>query len=303
MEMKLLNNLACHSHWYREQQFSHCAKFWNLKESERFEVVNLGSNSALHAFDYTNLPINAANWAMSPQGIYADGALLQKYGPLHILSEKGVVFIPLCPFSSISGDLSYQMPRRYYTLLDAKQIFQYSEKEQMIVMDMKEHPWKYFPKNWKQLKQEIKFICGLTNKAISPPQFSFSARQWVEAWMREFGISDLEDPLTSRNSKRRIDSVTTLKQIIHTCKQLKVKPVLVIPPVSEALAFYFSSQALQTYIYDFIKEANLGDVTLMDYWGWKIDDSYFQDAYFLNQKGAELFTRRLLSDAKLLTTF
>ena len=75
--MRLLDDVIRRSYWYHGI-FGHCAKFWNLKEEERFDVVNLGSNSALHAFDYTNLPINAANWAMSPQGLYADRALLQK---------------------------------------------------------------------------------------------------------------------------------------------------------------------------------------------------------------------------------
>lgn len=300
--MRLLDDVIRRSYWYHGI-FGHCAKFWNLKEEEYFDVVNLGSNSALHAFDYTNLPINAANWAMSPQGLYADGALLQKYGPLHISKGKGVVLIPLCPFSSISGDISYQMPRRYYSLLDTEQMLQYSEKERMMVMDMKEHPWNYFPKTMGQFKQEVKSFCGLMNKVVSPQNISVNARQWVENWMREFGISNLEEPLTSRNGKRRADSVITLKGIIHTCEQLNVNPVLIIPPVSEALALLFSPQALQIYIYDFIKEAELDNIRLIDYWGWKIDNSCFHDAYFLNSKGAKLFTHRLLSDLNLLITF
>ena len=300
--MRLLDDVIRRSYWYHGI-FGHCAKFWNLKEEEYFDVVNLGSSSALHAFDYTNLPINAANWAMSPQGLYADGALLQKYGPSHISKGKGVVLIPLCPFSSISGDISYQMPRRYYSLLDAEQVLQYSEKERMMVMDMKEHPWNYFPKTMGQFKQEVKSFCGLMSKAVSSQDISVNARQWVENWMREFGISNLEEPLTSRNCKRRADSVITLKGIIRTCEQLNVNPVLVIPPISEALAFLFTPKVLQIYIYDFIKEAELDNIKLIDYWWWKIDNSCFHDAYFLNSKGAKLFTHRLLSDLNLLITF
>lgn len=85
--MKLLDDVIRRSYWYHGI-FGHCAKFWNLKEEECFDVVNLGSNSALHAFDYTNLPINAANWAMSPQGLYADGALLQNMALYISLKEK-----------------------------------------------------------------------------------------------------------------------------------------------------------------------------------------------------------------------
>lgn len=84
------------SPWY-QQKFQDCQKFWK-GVTEGLEIVNLGSNSAFYGFDYSNLPIKAANWAMRPQSFPQDLAILKTY--YRYLRPRAIILIALCPYSS-----------------------------------------------------------------------------------------------------------------------------------------------------------------------------------------------------------
>ena len=78
-----------------QNKFVDIKKFQNLKETDRFDVVNLGSNQPKFAFDYSGLNIKGANWAVGPQTFQYDFVLLKKYSK-H-LNAGAVVIIPVCP--------------------------------------------------------------------------------------------------------------------------------------------------------------------------------------------------------------
>ena len=51
-----LNGAIRRTHWFNEELFPDCRKFWNYNTFNT-DVINLGSTSGCHAFDYEDLPI------------------------------------------------------------------------------------------------------------------------------------------------------------------------------------------------------------------------------------------------------
>ena len=66
------------SKWFNEIVFKDCEKFWTLNDYN-IDVVNLGSSSGVHAFNYEEQDLKGKNWAMSPQSLLMDFAILKNY--------------------------------------------------------------------------------------------------------------------------------------------------------------------------------------------------------------------------------
>lgn len=73
-----LNKRLKKSYWYKNILFKDCEKFWHIQD-EVYDIVNLGSNSGVYDFDYTNISLKCANWAFGPQTINGDWAILRQF--------------------------------------------------------------------------------------------------------------------------------------------------------------------------------------------------------------------------------
>ena len=62
-----------------QNQFIDIVKFQRLKDDERFDIINLGSNHPKFAFDYAESGIKGMNWAIGPQTFMFDFIILKKY--------------------------------------------------------------------------------------------------------------------------------------------------------------------------------------------------------------------------------
>ena len=62
-----------------QNQFIDITKFQNLKDEDRFDIVNLGSNLPKFAFDYSETGVKGMNWAVGPQTFMYDFVVLKKY--------------------------------------------------------------------------------------------------------------------------------------------------------------------------------------------------------------------------------
>lgn len=58
------------------------------------QLVNLGSNHPKFGFNYDGLNVKAMNWAVGPQSLEYDFAILRK--ECHHLADKATVLIPIC---------------------------------------------------------------------------------------------------------------------------------------------------------------------------------------------------------------
>jgi hypothetical protein len=282
--------------WYLHE-FSDCTKFWN-NFPFNLEIVNLGSSSAFYGFDYSELPIKAANWAIRPQSFPQDFALLKTY--YSYLGPKAIVLIVLCPYSSCFKSYTDISLEKYYTILHPGVIEEFSLEKQKKIYNKKNKPWELYKiQLFKGMISNIKSIIRrrkrpeiYTYQPMNKRQLEEDAMKWINGWKKQFNITDMNAPLPIHIKEGREKRVSTLKDIISFCKERELRPVIVLPPITQHLSSKMSETFRNNYIYSFLEEVNLCNTPFLNY----LDDNRFQDgdffnSFFLNRNGAKKFTK------------
>lgn len=293
-----LNNCVKDTNWYKNSipnLDNYPGNDWYRIHNERnYDIVNVGSSSALYAFDYSETGLKAFNWALQPQSMEYSFKVLKNY--FSILKKNGIVIIPFSPFSglSVEGKWSERSYGRYYHILDYTLIDNYKR-----ISSYRRWPLIYQPKQ--SIKRLIKDVprnkSGKNyNVCSSHIEFEQDAKKWINNWMAEFNITDLDSPKSKENIEGAFHRMKIMKNMIDFCIERDLRPVIVIPPIHQTLAIKLNKTFRENYIYSFIKELNIYNIPFYDYIDNKNfnDDSYFYNAYFLNPKGAKTFTNDLL---------
>lgn len=274
---------------------------WYRNHLERnYDVVNLGSSSAVFCFDYDGLGVKAFNWALKPQSMEYSFKVLKQY--FSILRLNGIVLIPFSPFSglSVTGKWAECANDKYYHILDRALIDNYES-----VAKRRQHPFLSMPlHSIKRLINDVQF-CNMYSYNIqckSKEEFEKSAKSWINIWMKEFDIVNLNAPLSQVNMEGRKSRLKIVKEMIAFCQERDLEPVVVLPPAHESLNKYFSSEFVLNYITSFLEELESPEVKVLNYLAKSefTKDEYFRDAYFMNKEGAKAFTRQVLSDIRLI---
>ena len=294
-----LNGLVRRSYWYNEVAFPDCKKFWTHKIFN-LDVVNLGSTSGLNAFNYEGVPLKAANWALGHNPILADQEMLNNY--FSFLNPKGsTVILSLCPFTGLSGSYDY-FEDRYYTLLRMSSIPHCSYRRKTEVMNRKSSPLRFYPL-FNILNDVKRIFIGKVQPKFSEQQAKSDAKRWMANWMKEFSITDFSYPLSMVNRDGIEDAAKVLNEIVAFCKERNISPIMLIPPVYHTLGEFFTPEIRKKIIDSLIERVKDKTVWYHNY----MDDpeftnniSLFQNSYLMNEKGAKLFTRRVLNDLGLV---
>ncbi len=277
---------------------------WRCECFERdFDLVNLGSSSAKYAFKYEGLGIKAMNWAQQPQTLTEDFILLKSFHS--ILRRKGIVLITIMPFTGINKPVTAQGLMRYIPNLQSEVLNDQPLKLEAYRL------YNYPLIMWRSaIKTFVRYLLRKNKKVSSKPQvlqnmnfeeLEMDARRWMCAWKSQFNILDYDAPLTKENEEGRKVRVKLMQEIIDFCTKHEYIPVYVIPPVTQHLQKHFTSQFVKTYITSYLEEVNR-DVQLLDY-SKSIelqDASLYFNSFFLNEQGAKIFTKRVLSDLNLI---
>lgn len=299
--MTIIDKILLKTEWYNSY-FRDCQKYWHGVPNHII-IANVGSNSGKYAFDYTITSKCCFNFAMGPQPFYMDTAIIKAYHDS--FCDGAVLFIPICIFSSVVGR-EYNIDRfRYYSIIPFELIPGANAVQFIQSNDLRRHPSKHYsPKIAFQnilnvVKTEVKHFFKL-----DIVDFDKNALMWRNNWMKEFSIIDLEAPLSDSNNKQRKEAVELLIEIINVSKKYKITPILILPPIHQSLLNLFSSKARDTYVYSFIREIrNNVDVQFLDYCecdSISNNNKCFSNAYFLNNVGAKIFTKRVLTDLNLI---
>lgn len=276
--------------WYREH------------EERNFDLVNLGSSCGKWAFDYSGLEIKAMNWAQQPQTLLEDYNLLRHFHS--ILRKGGYVLITIMPFTGLNKKTGIYDAVRYCKFdLQGEPIEPHLYEEGRRLAN---YPILFGKTAIKALVKYFlgkdKPICSVEAQSENNPmdfqELEFDAMRWIEGWKRQFRISDFDAQLTKENQKGRECRVCLMQTLVDFCIERGYKPVYVIPPVTEHLAKYYTPKFEDTYIYGFLKTVNR-DVLTLDYSKDKEfgnNDSLFFNSFFLNKRGRQVFTRRVLGD-------
>lgn len=287
----VLNKVARRSYWYNNIVFADCAKFWYHRTFD-MDVVNLGSSSALAAFDYSAFPqLKTANWAMAPQTLVADFEILRNYSCY--LKKGATVIIPLCPFSCLGGS-NDDLADKYYTILNLASMPHASYRRQQQQMQIKNSPWRYYP--FAQLLAR-----NPKKKTIETSSFEADAIMRMESWRKEFSMIRFSDSLSLVNKDAFDDGTELLSQMFDYCIERGFNPVFVLPPVSEAMRKQFTPQMKQLFIDDFVKKGVAGKAKFLDYFAdTRFGDDCFLNSFFMNGVGAKRFTEIVLKEMGLI---
>ncbi len=90
--------------------------------------------------------------------------------------------------------------------------------------------------------------------------------------------------------------------MINFCIEQNLNPVLLIPPTSKSLCKLLSKSYLKRALYDNVERANTKNVPILNYLGNEqfMDYSLYTNSDFLNKKGANQFTKKVLEDLRSL---
>lgn len=292
------NKAIRHTKWY-EQYWNGVQKFWYLNRFN-LDVINLGSNSGKYAFNYEGLDVTGMNWAIGPQSLVHDFNILKNY--FSYLKPGATVIITITPFSSlISPKYTKTTNLKYYTFLHPATILNFDENERIKALKIKQSPIREMP--WLCIKRTVKEIAKyIIHKPLSKCNMENNAETFINLWKKQFGINDLDAPLSEQHVKDQENRIQVLKEMIDFCLERDLKPVLTIPPIHFSLKKRLTNKCRENYIYSFIRKANEQNVPFLNY----IDDErfnsdkYFSNSFFLNEKGAKKFTKIVLEDLKIL---
>lgn len=291
------NKVIRHTKWY-EQYWNGVQKFWYLNRFN-LDAVNLGSNSGKYAFNYEGLDIAGMNWAVGPQSLVHDFNILKNY--FSYLRNGATVLITLCPFSSLVSQYNKSTNLKYYTFLHPATILDFDEDERIKALKIKEIPIRIMP--WLCIKRTLKeVIKHIVYKPQSKCDMEKNATVFIGSWKKQFGIADLDAPLSEQHSKDQENRIQVLKEMVEFCLERDLRPVLVIPPVHPSLGKRLTEKCRENYIYSCVRRANEHNVSFLNYMDDERfhDDRYFLNSFFMSEEGAKKFTGIVLNDLKIL---
>lgn len=279
---------------------------WYREHAERnFDVVNLGSSGGKWAFDYEDTGLKGMNWAQQPQTLQEDYNLFRCYHS--VLRKGGYVLITIMPFTGLNKETGLRDAMKYVKLNTQGEPVQPHLYEKAI--RLAEYP---ILMGLPAIKALVKFFVGRDNvvdrnilwnvdkNPMTDVQLAENAESFMNGWKKQFCISDFEAPLTEKNNKGREYRIGLMRELVDFCKEREYVPVYIIPPVTEYLAKNYTPKFRQLYIYDYLKQVER-DVKLLDYSDDKelMEKDLYFNSFFMNRRGAKIFTERVLKDLEL----
>lgn len=255
------------------------------------KAVNVGSTHAREAFRYERNGIEGFNFALQSQTLSYDYAVLKHYA--NHLAPECRVFIPIIPLLFCPTHYSGINNRMYYHFLPKECIVHYSalvNAAESLAPGLS---------SLTAIRAILQGTGAPQSSSMSFPQREEEAQRMIECWKRNFHLNDVTDdsqavPLQSQMEYNR----EKLRDIVNFCRSRSFIPVIVILPVTDIMASKFSKSFLQTFVYD-----NLACVSdqahIIDYFeDERFAQQYemFRDSEYLNERGANLFTRTLLEE-------
>ncbi len=252
------------------------------------DVVSLGSTMILGDFDFEMWKYKGYNLANSPQSLSYDYRILKQYR--NHLKKNGVVLIGLAEFSLLVPEYKQKNNHNiYYWILGRNQIVGYSRVREALL--------KSIPGivDIKLIKQEVtcfmkKIIGYSNNKTIRE-----DVTERIESWYREFSIREKCSMEQIEDSKR---TFSILEDIMEFCCRNELKPVIIIPPMSNSLKSRMPISFLEDCLWKYIRHLENNNVDIIDCYNdiELSEDGLYESAIVLNMYGKELFNSKIQSE-------
>lgn len=263
-------------------------------------IVNTGSTYSKFAFGaYEDLGLNWGDFSLQSQSLEMDKAILDNY--IDYVAPKGVVVVVVAACLLLYRETATNS--LYNLILDRgnNPIFNFKmlvKSEYPILVNLR--------KIKKIIIDDICFeqIYDKYPTNMNKDEGEKELKHLVELWQDLFKLDDLKSLNFTEKNKIAIDNnVNILREMLDLCIEKGKTPVVVVPPFSENLNAYFSTDFIEYVIGNNVKKA-IGDnnILFMNYQ----EDPYFQKrpelfidgGFRLNKYGSKVFIKRLISDLK-----
>lgn len=266
----------------------------------QWDYIAIGSTYGRYGIDFNAVGCKGWNFCFAPQFLYYTEKILYSYSRYFKANCIVIITLPDLVFIS-EGRYDYGGSNRYHRILDRESLGEdFSCKRWLFSrLPLLENP--------KLIKEFFKFLVGkrshdryeISKNLYEPSQWDELAKSRCLEWCNQFGLKDTYDgDFTGKIREEFQKSVAVLERMINFCLKERYRPILVVPPLSEAMNKNTSFFFLKNVLYDNINTANTANIPVLDY----RKDSRLQDmnlyinADFLNLTGREKFTRILMSD-------
>lgn len=280
-----------------QNQFIDIKKFQRLRDEDRFNIVNLGSNHPKFAFDYSDTGVKGMNWAVGPQTFMYDFAILRKYKK-H-LNPGAKVIIPVCPLKFFLLDTPWNNRVKYYGMFSKHEMPNYNTKQKIseYIFPALCHPLRA-KRIIRDFRADERLL--LVQNPMNEEQIAKDATFWIEGcWNPEFNIDIANMSSLSEGNKRSINgNVRILSEMVQYCLDNGFQPVLTMLPVTKELSSKFPEDFIQRHILRYINESNKQGVPVLNYLKderFTTPDLYI-NSFFMNANGRKYFTKIFVNE-------
>lgn len=275
-------------------------KLNSLKLDKNINTVVLGDSQSQTAFN-DSLTANAVNYSHNSEHFFLT------YNVLKLIVKNNPQIRTLilgCSFHSISAfnerylfgernkpdNFSKLFYPRYFSMLDNESKLFLIERNLPGVI-----------KSFRGIALDM--ITSFTENYSKYQDYPFVGR-YYPGRVRTFNDSLIKESVVwhfySDSTETQLEEFSSLQseyleKIISFCKEHDIKVILLNTPVHE-LYYKQIPEKYMSHYYSYMKELEKNDnVTLYDYYNYKLPDEYFGDGNHLNRTGASVFTPMIMN--------
>jgi len=254
------------------------------------QLLALGNSHAYNDVDPRQFDIEAYNMAASNQSIYFDKRITLK----HIDKLKSLKYVLISvDYHSLSFSSQGLRDTWVYYNYDIK----YKDKKEF---------WTSLSYFWFGYTPRIT-ISMIKSEFLDWHHGNTKNNQVIKGWMPQYGVNEsafTKKSIKSRanyfnrevkNSTEREEIITDLDDFIVQLKQRNVTPILFTSPMYKDVYTYLKKENLEQNKEDIQVLVNKHKIEYWDFSNENYDKSLFHNNDHLNDKGAEIFTKKLNS--------
>lgn len=277
----------------------------------KYSYLAFGSTYCRYALDFRSVGVDGYNLGYAAQFFYYTDLMVRRF--VRNAKPGAVIFIICADLAYVKvgkGEGGWFDYKKYIHFLDRVSLGdEYSVRRYVTDVLL---PLIFHPSYWRTtLVALVKCVlpCCMVQRIknnhkpeqLTEEQMCQLAKERCNSWCHQFGLKDvqsIEFPIDV--CKAFIKSSAIVASTVQFCLDRGLRPVLVATPWSPAMNRLVGHEFIQKVYYDNIERSNPQHVPFLDY---SKDlrfqnNSLFQTAELLNERGRQLFTEILISDTK-----
>ncbi len=282
----------------RIRKYPEITKFRQLDKMDSLQVVNFGTGLGFYDFCYEGMQIKAFNFSLLQQSLEFDYKLMKYYQNKFLPGCVTCFVLPYFIFMANHILEVDEINERYYMLLPAEEVEGSCNTSYSAYMQ-RNREGKYFA-------LEGDFDALEQKRPTCEKDREKQIQKLLDHWKRELGIVSFDSGIEFPGCRYEIErSVKWFKKILRFCQEHCLKPVVVIPPMSQDLLDKISKEFRQMFFYDVLKD-------ILDNWDERIpvldytadetfcNPSFYGTPCFLVKEKACFFTKDVLRKIGIL---